>query len=166
MLYFIMFTIYYVWIHSNFFFYSVASCSVVVLHCFFCLFYSVASSFVALLLFLLFYSADFSWLFTQRLLFTALLFVLLMFWIIAYYFSFLSLSLPLSLSLSNSLSLWFSMMLVCCFGGGFSGLFVFSSQPFSVRLTILLSFSVWHGRVGICWSYRALLFPALPYWNI
>ena len=44
----------------HFFFYSVASCFIVVLHCFFCLFCYVVSSSVALLLFLLFCSAAFS----------------------------------------------------------------------------------------------------------
>ena len=60
MLYFILFTIYYFWILSTFFFNSVAFCSVVVLYCFFCLFCYVVSSSVALLLFLLFCSAAFS----------------------------------------------------------------------------------------------------------
>ena len=136
MLYFILFTIYYFWILSTFFFNSVAFCSLVVLYCFFCLFCYVVSSSVALLLFLLFCSAAFSLavllsgfyfcpvgIRCSNVLHYCLLFLFLftsLHLFIFYLFDFLS------LSISNSLSLWFSMLLVCCFG--FSGLFVFSSR--------------------------------------
>ena len=128
MLYFILFTIYYVWIFSTFFFYSVAFCSVVVLYCFFCLFYSVVSSSVALLLFLLFCSAAFS----LGVLLSGFCFcpvvircTNVLHYCLLFLFSFTSLYLSIYIL---SFSLYRSMLLVYCVWGGFSGLFVFSSN--------------------------------------